>query len=164
MAWAQLVAQGVQNTANAFSVYKQGQEDAASYKYAAAQDEKNARSVAAETAMAEDTQRRQNRKQLSQLSGAMAEGGLTGSTFERIFTDSARNLEQDAANIRYQGMSQWTNLKNSAAMNRFYAAQSLKNAKTNALLTLSGATNVGGAANALGSMGRNYGWQGFGGR
>lgn len=153
MAWAQLIAQGVQNTVNAVGVYQAGKEEAAGYKYAAAQDEYNARLQAKETAAQEDTLRRQNRAQLAAVSAAMAEGGLAGGVFDKIYVSSARNLEQDAQNARYQGISQWANLKNSAQMNRFYAQQAKKNARFNALLTLHG-----GAAQTLASAANTYGW------
>lgn len=149
MAWAQLIAQGVQNTVNAVGVYQAGKEKAAGYKYAAAQDEYNARLQAKETAAQEDALRRQNRARLASVGAAMAEGGLSGGVFDKIYVSSARNLEQDAQNVRYQGMSQWANLKNSAQMNRFYAQQAKKNARFNTLLTLHG-----GAADAL----SNFDW------
>lgn len=152
------VFQAVGNTASALGTYKAGQEQAASYKYAAAQDEYNARLQAKESAAAEDAARRQNRQHLASLSAAMAENGLSGGSFDRIYAAGARNLEQDAQNLRYQGMSQWAGLKNSAAMNRFNAQQAKRNARFNTLLSLHG-----GAAQTLSSAANYYGWGAKGG-
>ena len=99
------------------------------YAFQARQDEENARAVALENSLAEDQLRKQNRKQLGELEARLAENGLSGSTFDRVFSDSASNLEQDALNLRYEGLSRWRNYKNSAAMNRYGVTMSQANAR-----------------------------------
>ena len=99
------------------------------YAFQARQDDENARAVALETSLAEDQLRKQNRKQLGELEARLAENGLSGSTFDRVFSDSASNLEQDALNLRYEGLSRWRNYKNSAAMNRYGVTMSQANAR-----------------------------------
>lgn len=129
--WGLLGSQFLSGIMNMYGLHKQGKAEAAAYKFQAAQDEENARAQALETSLAEDNLRKQNRKQLGELEARLAENGLSGSTFDRVFTDSANNLEQDALNLRYQGQSQWRNFKNSAAMNRYGATMSGVNARAN---------------------------------
>ena len=57
---------------------------------------------------------------------------------------SFRNAEQDAMNLRYQGMSQWANYKNQAVLNRFYGRQAFKQGQLGAWTSgLSGAAQMG---------------------
>lgn len=152
---ALIFAQILSGVMNMYGAYSQGKQDARAYKFQADQDEQNARAQAAETAIAEDSLRKQNRKQLAELDARMAESGLSGSTFDRVFTDSQNNLEQDALNLRYQGQSQWSQYKNSAAMNRYGVAMSKANA-TNAVWQtgLQTAVNVMGTKAAYGASGK----------
>lgn len=144
--WGAMVAQGLQTILNISGQHQQGKAEAAAYKYQAAQDDRNAEALAVETAMQENTMRRQNRQKLSQLSAALAENGLSGGTFDRLFDDSAKNLEQDVLNMRYKGLSAMQNYKNSAALNRIYASAARGNAKTNMW-----ASAANGAASMLGT-------------
>lgn len=129
--WGLLAAQLLSGIMNMYSAHKQGKQQSSMYQFQAQQDEENARATAMETAIAEDNLRKQNRKQLGELEARLAENGLSGSTFDRIFSSSAANLEQDALNLRYQGLSQWRNYKNSAAMNRYGITMSKANARQN---------------------------------
>lgn len=129
--WGLLAAQLMQGIFNMYGAHKQGKADASMYGFQARQDEENARAVALENAIAEDNLRKQNRKQLGELEARQAENGLSGSTFDRVLGNSAANLEQDALNLRYQGLTQWANYKNSAAMNRYGVTMSKANARTN---------------------------------
>lgn len=129
--WGLLAAPLMQGIFNMYGAHKQGKADASMYGFQARQDEENARAVALENAIAEDSLRKQNRKQLGELEARQAENGLSGSTFDRVLGSSAANLEQDALNLRYQGLTQWANYKNSAAMNRYGATMSRANARTN---------------------------------
>lgn len=129
--WGLLAAPLMQGIFNMYGAHKQGKADASMYGFQARQDEENARAVALENAIAEDSLRKQNRKQLGELEARQAENGLSGSTFNRVLGSSAANLEQDALNLRYQGLTQWANYKNSAAMNRYGATMSRANARTN---------------------------------
>lgn len=127
--WGFLAMQLLSGVMNMYSAHKQGKQQASMYNFQAQQDEENARAQALETSIAEDNLRKQNRKQLGELEARLAENGLSGSTFDRVFSNSASNLEQDALNLRYQGLSQWRNYKNSAAMNRYGATMSKANAR-----------------------------------
>lgn len=129
--WGMIIGQAVQGLLNMYGAHKQGKAEASMYGFQARQDEENARAVALETSIAEDNLRKQNRKQLGELEARLAENGLSGSTFDRVFSDSASNLEQDALNLRYQGLSQWANYKNSAAMNRYGVTMAKANARNN---------------------------------
>lgn len=127
--WGMVIGQLVQGVINMYGAHKQGKAEAAMYNFQARQDDENARAQALETSLAEDQLRKQNRKQLGELEARLAENGLSGSTFDRVFTDSASNLEQDALNLRYEGQSRWRNYKNSAAMNRYGATMAKANAR-----------------------------------
>ena len=127
--WGMIIGQLVQGVINMYGAHKQGKAEAAMYNFQARQDDENARAQALETSLAEDQLRKQNRKQLGELEARLAENGLSGSTFDRVFTDSASNLEQDALNLRYEGQSRWRNYKNSAAMNRYGATMAKANAR-----------------------------------
>lgn len=127
--WGMIIGQAVQGIMNMYGAHKQGKQEAAMYNFQARQDDENARATALENSLAEDKLRKQNRKQLGELEARLAENGLSGGTFDRVFTDSAANLEQDALNLRYEGLSRWRNYKNSAAMNRYGATMSRANAR-----------------------------------
>lgn len=127
--WGMIFGQAMQGIMNMYGAHQQGKQNASMYAFQARQDEENARAVSLETSLAEDTMRKQNRKQLGELEARLAENGLSGSTFDRVFSDSASNLEQDALNLRYEGQSRWRNYKNSAAMNRYGVTMSKVNAR-----------------------------------
>lgn len=127
--WGMIFGQAMQGIMNMYGAHQQGKQNASMYAFQARQDEENARAVSLETSLAEDTMRKQNRKQLGELEARLAENGLSGSTFDRVFSDSSSNLEQDALNLRYEGQSRWRNYKNSAAMNRYGVTMSKVNAR-----------------------------------
>ena len=127
--WGMIIGQAVKGIMNMYGAHQQGKQNASMYAFQARQDDENARAVALETSLAEDQLRKQNRKQLGELEARLAENGLSGSTFDRVFSDSASNLEQDALNLRYEGLSRWRNYKNSAAMNRYGVTMSQANAR-----------------------------------
>jgi hypothetical protein len=110
----------------AYSYYKGGKAQERAYNAQAEQDESNARQKALETSINEDTARKQQRGNLARMSAAQSEAGLEGGTATTAYMDSVRNSEQDVMNLRYQGMSQWANYKNQAALNRFYGKQAFK--------------------------------------
>lgn len=127
--WGMIAGQLMQGVLNMYGAHQQGEQNASMYAFQARQDEENARAASLETSLAEDQLRKQNRKQLGELEARLAENGLSGSTFDRVFSDSASNLEQDALNLRYEGLSRWRNYKNSAAMNRYGVTMSKVNAR-----------------------------------
>ena len=127
--WGMIIGQAVKGIMNMYGAHQQGKQESAMYAFQARQDDENARAVALENSLAEDQLRKQNRKQLGELEARLAENGLSGSTFNRVFSDSASNLEQDALNLRYEGLSRWRNYKNSAAMNRYGVTMSQANAR-----------------------------------
>ena len=97
-----------------------------------------------ETSINEDTARKQHRANLARMSAAQSEAGLEGGTATTSYMDSVRNSEQDVMNLRYQGMSQWQNYKNQAALNRFYGKQAFKQGQLGAWTAgLSGAAQMG---------------------
>lgn len=110
----------------AYSSYNGGKATERAYEAQAAQDEANARAKALETSINEDTLRREKRQELARMLAAQGEAGLEGGTATGAYMSSFRNAEQDAMNLRYQGMSQWANYKNQAALNRFYGKQAFK--------------------------------------
>lgn len=110
----------------AYSSYKGGKAQEKAYNAQAQQDEANARQKALETSINEDTMRREGRQKLARMSAAQSEAGLEGGTAETAYMSGVRNAEQDAMNLRYQGMSQWANFKNQAALNRVYGRQAFK--------------------------------------
>lgn len=127
--WGMIAGRLMQGVLNMYGAHQQGKQNASMYAFQAQQDDENARAVALETSLAEDQLRKQNRKQLGELEARLAENGLSGSTFDRVFSDSLSNLEQDALNLRYEGLSRWRNYKNSAAMNRYGVTMSKVNAR-----------------------------------
>ena len=110
----------------AYSSYQGGKAQERAYQAQAEQDEANARVKALETSINEDTARKQQRANLARMSAAQSEAGLEGGTATTAYMSSFRNAEQDVMNLRYQGMSQWANYKNQAALNRFYGKQAFK--------------------------------------
>jgi len=129
--------------AQVLSTLQQGKAQERAYNLQAGIDEINAKNQAIETSMNEDTLRKQNRQKLAKIATAQGEAGLVGGTATNSYMQSAINAEQDALNLRYAGMSQWQNYKNSAAFNRAYAKTSRSNAKTSALMQgLAGAAQV----------------------
>lgn len=130
----------------AYSSYKGGKAQEKAYNAQAQQDEANARQKALETSINEDTMRREGREKLARMSAAQSEAGLEGGTAETSYMSSVRNAEQDAMNLRYQGMSQWANYKNQAALNRFYGKQAFKQGQLGAWTS-----GIGGLAQ-MGSM------------
>lgn len=110
----------------AYASYQGGKATERAYNAQAEQDEANARQKALETSINEDTMRRENRQKLARMSAEQSEAGLEGGTATTAYMSSVRNAEQDAMNLRYQGMSQWANFKNQAALNRMYGRQAFK--------------------------------------
>lgn len=123
---------------------QEGRAQGRAYEAQAGLDEMNADRQGLETSLNEDTLRRQNRQRLAQIAGAQAEAGLVGGTAFGSYMQNLKNTEQDALNLRYQGMSQWQNYKNSAMFNRAYGKNVRSNARTSAFIT-----GLGGAASAL---------------
>ena len=143
MAGATAAIMAVATAAQVASTIQQGKAQAGAYAVQAEIDKQNAQRSAIETSINEDTLRRQNRQRLAQIAGAQAEAGLVGGTAEKSYFKSLEEAEQDALNLRYSGMSQWQNYKNSSAFNRAYAKQTKKNALNSAFTTgLSGAAGV----------------------
>lgn len=129
---------------SAYSSYQSGKATERAYKAQAEQDEANARQKALETSINEDTMRKESREKLARMSAAQSEAGLDGGTATTAYMSSFRNAEQDAMNLRYQGMSQWANYKNQAALNRFYGRQAFKQGQLGAWTSgLSGAAQMG---------------------
>ena len=110
----------------AYSAYQGGKAQERAYNAQAEQDEANARAKALETSINEDALRKERRAKLARMSAAQGEAGLEGGTATGAYMSSFINAEQDAMNLRYQGMSQWANYKNQAALNRFYGKQAFK--------------------------------------
>lgn len=150
MSWGAMAGQAASTAADMWEAHGQGASKAASSKFSALQDELNAQRTAQELSATQQTLRRKNRAELSSLAAAQAQNGLSGGVFDRIYVNSARNLEQDAANSMYQGLSQWAQYKNSAAMNRLNA----QTAKSNARLNM-WSSAISGASSLLG-MGADY--------
>jgi len=123
---------------------QQGRAEGRAYETQAKVNEINADNQARDTSLNEDTKRRQNRLEMAKIAGAQAEAGLVGGTATGSYMQSLKNAEQDALNLRYQGMSQWQNYKNSAMFNRAYGAQARSNARTSAFTT-----GFGGLAQAF---------------
>ena len=130
----------------AYSACQGGKAQERAYNAQAEQDENNARQKALETSINEDTARKQQRANLARMSAAQSEAGLDGGTATTAYMDSVRNSEQDVMNLRYQGMSQWQNYKNQAALNRFYGKQAFKQGQLGAWTS-----GIGGLAQ-MGSM------------
>ena len=128
----------------AYSSYQGGKAQERAYNAQAEQDEANARQKALETSINEDTARKQQRANLARMSAAQSEAGLDGGTATTAYMSSVRNSEQDVMNLRYQGMSQWANYKNQAALNRFYGKQAFKQGQLGAWTAgLQGAAQMG---------------------
>ena len=142
--WVELGLTAAAAGMSAYSSYQSGKATERAYKAQAEQDENNARQKALETSINEDTMRKENRAKLARMSAAQSEAGLDGGTATTSFMSSFRNAEQDAMNLRYQGMSQWQNYKNQAALNRFYGKQAFKQGQLGAWTSgLSGAAQMG---------------------
>ena len=142
--WVELGLTAAAAGMSAYSSYQGGKAQEMAYKAQAEQDENNARQKALETSINEDTMRKESRAKLARMSAAQSEAGLDGGTATTSFMSSFRNAEQDAMNLRYQGMSQWQNYKNQAALNRFYGKQAFKQGQLGAWTSgLSGAAQMG---------------------
>ncbi|MBQ4493058.1 MAG: hypothetical protein II972_00415 [Elusimicrobiaceae bacterium] len=152
--WASMALMGVATAAEVASTIQQGKAQERAYNLQADIDEQNAERSAKEASLNEDTLRRQNRQKLAKIAGAQSEAGLSGGTATGSYLQSAMNAEQDALNLRYQGLSAWQNYKNNAAYNRAYAKISRKNALTSAYTQgLTGAAQIlafGGPKGAFG--------------
>ena len=135
----------------AYSAYQGGKAQERAYNAKAEQDENNARQKALETSINEDTARKQQRANLARMSAAQSEAGLDGGTATTAYMDSVRNSEQDVMNLRYQGMSQWQNYKNQAALNRFYGKQAFKQGQLGAWTS-----GIGGLAQMGAMYAANY--------
>ena len=132
---------------SAYSSYQSGKAQERAYNAQAEQDEANARVKAMETSINEDTLRRQKRAELARMSAAQGEAGLEGGTATTAYMSSFRNAEQNAMNLRYQGMSQWAAYKNQAALNRFYGRQAFKQGQMGAWMAgLQGLAQMGSMA------------------
>lgn len=143
MAGATAAIMAVATAAQMAGTYQQGKAQARAYEVQAGIDEINARNKAMETSINEDTLRRQNRQRLAQIAGTQSENGLVGGTALNSYMVSMKNAEQDALNLRYSGMSQWQNYKNSAAFNRAYARTTRRNALNSMFMQgLSGAASI----------------------
>lgn len=134
MAGATVAIMAITTAMQVASTIQQGKAQERAYAAQAGIDEQNAQRTALETSMNEDTLRKQNRQRLAQIAGAQAEAGLVGATAEKSYLTSFANAEQDALNLRYSGMSQWQNYKNSAMLNRAYGRQARKNALQSAYI------------------------------
>ena len=157
------------------SAYQTGKAQKKAYQAQAEQDEANARQKALETSINEDTARRQGRAKLANMLAAQGEAGLEGGTATTSYMSSFRNVEQDVMNLRYQGMSQWANYKNQAALNRFYGKQAYRQGVMGlATAGLSGMAKAGSTAaanytpntpnttgNTLGGTSTNFGGKGY---
>lgn len=124
--------------------YQQGRSEKAAYEAQARADENNARAVALETSINEDTVRRQNRQKLAAIRAEQSQAGLVGGTATGSYLQSFLNAERDALNLRYRGNSQWQNYMNSASLNRAYGKNAWRNAKWGIA-----ATGVTGAAKSF---------------
>ena len=143
MAGATVAIMAVSTALQMASTYQQGKAQERAYNLQADLDEQNAQRQAKETSLNEDTLRRQNRQKLAKIAGAQSEAGLSGGTATGSYLQSAMEAEQDALNLRYQGLSAWQNYKNNAAYNRAYAKVSKKNALNSAFTQgLTGAAQI----------------------
>lgn len=146
---AALVLSLVGTAAQVASTVQQGRAQGRAYEAQASVDEQNAKMKAKETSLNEDTLRRKQRQDLARIAGAQNEAGLVGGTAFGSYLNSFKNAEQDALNLRYEGMSQVQNYKNSAMLNRAYGKQARSNARSSAW-----ATGITGAASSLISAGK----------
>ena len=172
---ASIAMTAVSAAAAGVSAYQTGKAQKKAYQAQAEQDEANARQKALETSINEDTARRQGRAKLANMLAAQGEAGLEGGTATTSYMSGFRNVEQDVMNLRYQGMSQWANYKNQAALNRWNAGVAYKQGVMGALTAgLSGLAQAGSTAaagytpktpnttgNTLGGTSTNFGGKGW---
>lgn len=130
--------------AQVMGTLQQGRTQERAYNAQADIDSANAKNKAIETSLNEDTLRRKQRQDLARIAGAQNEAGLVGGTAFGSYMQNLKNAEQDALNLRYEGMSQVQNYKNSAMLNRAYGRNAMSNARTSAWVQ-----GIGGAAQAL---------------
>ena len=103
---------------------QEGVSTAAAYRAQAEVNELNAKNTAIQTAYNENVQRASNRQQLAQkVSGAGAAG--TSGTALGSYLSSYQNAEENALNIRAQGMAERQNYLNQAAYDRTYAKSAI---------------------------------------
>lgn len=145
-----LLATGMQ----AYSNIQEGKATAEASNINANINEANARTAAFETANNENIARRQLRQQLSRQIAAQGEAGISGSTFANLsYNQSVSNGEADVLNLRYKGLAEMNNYRNTAILNRFSARTAKSNAFNSMYTTL-----IGGAAQALYMGNSKYGW------
>ena len=99
--------------------------------------------VIAETGAAEEAQRRQATQALAKMQAAQAQSGLVGGSTADVYRQSAIDAELDALNIRYEGYSRASALKQQAKATK-------KSATAAGILGAigAGATAVGGVGEA----------------
>ena len=142
-----------QSEAEARNYERQVQADLFNAKLA----ELDAQSVMAATGANEDTQRRQARQILAAQRGAMIQSG-TADTFsgQMLLDQSLMEAERDALNIRYQGIFEARNIEQEAQNLRMSAEQAEINAQTARALGTAGAANLQASATSArraGAMG-----------
>jgi hypothetical protein len=122
--------------AGAVGTYFQGKGDAKNL-------DARANQTLAETGAAEQAQRRQSTQALANMQAAQAQSGVVGGSTADVYRQSAIDAELDALNIRYEGYSRASALKQQARATK-------KAATASAILGLvsAGATAVGGVGEA----------------
>lgn len=123
---------------SAYSAYKKGQAEKASYNAAAKANaynaqalEQNATQRLREANANEEAQRRESRQILGAQRAAIAESGAgTGGTYGGVLRDSSALAELDALNIRYRGRTEATGLLNQSTLERYYGKSNKMNAKS----------------------------------
>lgn len=121
----------------AYGTYQQGEAVEAQDKssalfadYQAKQDEANAAVTNLQASANEESQRREARRRLGAMRGEIAQSGtgLLGSNAD-IYSQSARDAELDALNIRYGGLMESKGLLNQSDASRYNSAGYLAEAR-----------------------------------
>lgn len=155
MAGAAIALMAGSTVLNMVNAYQQGKAQKKALNRQAEIDGQNAASTALQTSINSDALRSQKRAELAEQRAAMGQAGLDGGTAEGIYMQGFKNTLQDAASYDYNGLTQWANYKNQAALNRYNAKQAFK-AGQYGMIT----GGISGAAKTLAFAGNAYGWWG----
>lgn len=109
---------------SAIGSIQQGESQAKAANYNAAVEEQNAKNALQVANANEEAQRRKSAGDLGRMRASLAENGLslTEGTGADLYTQSDKNAEMDALNIRYGGTVQNVNSRNQAQLFRMNAS------------------------------------------
>ena len=119
------------------SIYQQGATEAASRSYNAEAMKLEAGAALQQADAAEEAKRRSSREFFGRQRAAIAQSGLgVGGSVLDVVADSELNAELDALNIRYEGATRATSLRNQSAIESMLGKAAKKQGRIGAVASL----------------------------